>query len=106
VLRSPLALTSHREDVVVEFDGHLLLVDARQVEREDELVVGLPHVDRGEPSRGLPVARSDPAGDLTHPAAHLVLKGGELTKWFPTYECHIAILLSELLCSAMIKPES
>jgi len=57
--------------VLVQLDRDLVLGDAGQVERIDDLVVGLPHVDGG--SAGLvrpPVALEEPV----HQPAHLVLK--------------------------------
>src|ERR671934_2805774 len=47
-----LALTAHGQRVVLELDRDLVLRDAGQVERVDDLLVGLPHVDGGSPSLG------------------------------------------------------
>src|ERR671918_334558 len=83
-----VTLRADGQHVVVELDRDLILRDAREVEREHELRVGLPDVHGRKPARGLPVAGREPRGELAHPAAHLVLKSGKLPERFPTYECH------------------
>ena len=81
-----LALGRHGERRVVELDRDPVLGDAGQVERIDELVLRLPHVQRGHPALlRLAVALHE----TVHEPAHLGLKGGQLRPGLPTHQrCH------------------
>src|SRR5205085_373391 len=82
------------EGAVVELDGDLLLRDAGQVERVDELALGLPDIGRRDPALGrAPVALEQ----AVHHAAHLVLQRGELTEGRPANQrCHGSCLLGSI----------
>src|SRR5205085_10990339 len=76
-LLGALALAAHGQRVFLELDGDLVLRDAGQVERVDDLVLGLPHVDGGSPGLARAAVALEQAA---HQPGHLVLKRRELTE--------------------------
>jgi hypothetical protein len=108
-----LALGRHRQGAVLELDRDLVLGDPGQVEGVDELVLGLPHVDGGDPALGAAIAVEAVAvgralEEGVHQPAHLRLERRELAERLPANQrCHPFFLLRALLPTAMarIKPE-
>src|SRR5918911_3658405 len=76
-LLGALALAAHGQRVVLELDRDLVLRAAGEVERVDDLVVGLPHVDGGSPSL---VRAAVALEHAAHQPGHLVLQRRELAE--------------------------
>ena len=92
----PLALGRDGERVVGQLDGDLVLGDAGEVERVDDLVLGLPDVRGRDPAlRRAAVSFEEPV----HEPAHLVLERGELAKRLPPNQrCHASSFESVSTC--------
>src|ERR671910_1340489 len=83
-LSSALALCPDRERVVVQLDRHLVLGHSRKIESVDELAIGLPDVDGGNPLlRAAAVALEE----AVHQTAHLRLQRRQLADRLPANQC-------------------
>src|SRR5215207_7700991 len=89
-LVDPLALTADGQRAVVELDRDLVLRDARQVERVDELVLGLPGVDGRDPRARRVAVRLAQEG--AHQPAHVVLQGSDLAERLPANQCRHRVI--------------
>src|SRR4029079_13111997 len=81
------------EDAVLDLDVHVLLGQAGEVGRQDEVLLGLDEVPRGNTTAHR--AAHAPGGrveDGAEQTVHLVLQGRELTKRLPTHDGHSSIL--------------
>jgi hypothetical protein len=87
-----LPLGRHRQGVLVQLDGDLVLGDAGQVERIDDLLLRLPDVGDRDPA----LARAAvPVQQAVHEPAHLVVERGELAERRPSdHRCHANDLLA------------
>src|SRR5919198_2104937 len=89
-----LALGRHGQRVILDLDRDLVLRDARKVERVDDVVVGLPDVERGDPAPGLTRL---PIEEARQPAVHVALERSKLPERLPTNECaHLNLLIYTL----------
>src|SRR6185503_2867695 len=93
-----LALSADDDHPVLDRDLDVLLVEARQVGPEDDLVLAVDHVHGGGPPP-LPLTPR-PRGKPAEHVLHLVLQPRELAEGAsrhesrtPTFECHRAYLL-------------
>jgi hypothetical protein len=66
----------------VHLDRDPILIETWQIEGVDELVVGLPHVERGNPALVGAVVM-----ETVEKPAHLTLQLGQLVERFPANKC-------------------
>src|SRR6266545_1226120 len=98
-----LTLAGDRQRAVVELYRDLVLGDARQVERVDDLGVRLPDVERGNP--GL-ICATVALEEAVHETTHLVLQGSDLTERLPTNQGGHFSSFRGLDSVGRIKPQS
>src|SRR5438477_12391027 len=77
-------MVGHGQHAVLDLGQDLVLRDARQVERVDELAVGLPRIERRHPRPGLAAVAFEEAA---HEPAELVVHRGDLAERVPANKC-------------------
>src|SRR6266540_4278211 len=101
LLLRALALGGDGQRAVVELHRDLVLGDARQVERVDDLVLRLPDVERRNPGLIRPAVALEEA---VHETTHLVLERRELAERLPSNQRGHFSSFHGLDSKEMIKP--
>src|SRR5919201_2319093 len=101
LLRS-LARGTDGQRAVVELDRDVVLGDARQVNGVDDLVLCLPHVERGNPSL---IGAAVPLEEAVHETTHLALKRGDLAEGLPTNQSGHFSSFPRVDSTTRIKPQ-